>query len=545
MMALVGLGAVAAAAAPAPPAARVTGGTVRGAMQEAPGAVFKGIPFAQPPVGPLRWREPQPVTAWERDRDATRFASACVQGPTGTGAFLQPLARLYGVQYEPGKVGSSEDCLYLNVWTPEWPMRKPAAVMVWLHGGSNVSGSGAERPYDGSGLTSKGVVLVTVNYRLGVMGFFSHPELTRESPREASGNYGLLDQIAALEWVRKNIGQFGGDPGRVTLFGESAGAIDAGLLLTSPLAAGLFQRVILQSGPVLSLAARPASRERGERFGVKVAQAFGDSGQGSLEKLRAVAPGRLMEAVAQVRQSEPDPGIVLDGWCLRESPAAVFAQAKQSPADVMIGNNGREMSAFRAKAEGSKGASPAVGGDALQVLRVFYGRAAMVVAGLFLLDEKLGRNEAADSWLNDALCACPAMATAALHAGAGHRAYVYQFLRSVPGKGEKALGSFHALEIPYVFGSFRQPEFGWLPFEPSDLTLGETMRSYWTNFAKTGDPNGANVPGWPAFDAQSKGSMEFGRRGTGAASTKSVPAFCSVDMPELKQRLQAVVASWR
>lgn len=540
------LGTPAPLSAEAPPIVRVTGGLVRGAMQPSPpgGAVFKGIPYARPPVRNLRWREPQPVLPWKGERDATRYAPACVQNPLGTGVFIRPLARLYGAQYEPATIAYSEDCLYLNIWTPEWPAKKPAAVMVWIHGGSNVMGSGAESSYDGTTLARKGVVVVTINYRLGALGFFAHPELTRESPHHASGDYGLLDQIATLEWVHQNIAQFGGDPGRVTIFGESAGAIDAGLLLCSPLASGLFQRAILESGPVLGLAPHPASREQGEHFGEKVARALGYSGDGAIDKLRELPPERMIEAVSNVGKHDPDPGIVLDGWCLRTAPAEVFLQAKQVPVDLMIGNNGRELSAFRAMSRG-EGASPGAGGDALkQTVRIFYGRSTSIVVGLVVLDNALGRTAAVDSWLNDVVCACPAMAMAVLHADAGHRAYIYQFLRSIPGKGQKALKSFHGLEVPYVFGSFRQPEWSWLPFAPVDFALGESIRSYWTNFAKTGNPNAPNLPGWGTFDAGSQSSMEFGTRGDVIPRTRARPTFCSLDLPGLKQRLKDAVLQW-
>src|ERR1035438_6846770 len=228
------------------PTVNVTGGAVRGYLA-APGAVFKAIPFASPPVGALRWREPQPVKPWRGVRDATRYPAACVQNPIGTGVFIGPLARRYGASFPAPHWDLSEDCLYLNVWTPEWPAKESRAVMFWMHGGSNRIGSGNEPGYAGAELAKRGVVVVTINYRLGPLGFFAHPELTRESPHRSSGNYGLLDQIAALQWVRDNIAKFGGDPSRVTVFGESAGSVDAGMLMCSPLAGGLFARVIMES----------------------------------------------------------------------------------------------------------------------------------------------------------------------------------------------------------------------------------------------------------------------------------------------------------
>jgi len=518
----------------------VTGGSVQGSVGESlpGGATFKGIPFAQPPVKDLRWREPQPVAAWKGVRDAIRPSAQCIQPALGTGRFLKPLAQLYGVAYNPAPVEISEDCLYLNVWTPAWPVKGSLPVMVWIHGGSNVIGSGGEPAYDGAALARKGVVVVTINYRLGVLGFFAHPELTRESPHHASGNYGLLDQIAALQWVQQNIARFGGDPKIVTVFGESAGSTNAGLLLTSPLSAGLFQRVILESGPVLSLAHHPAALEKGEQFGEAVARSLG--GTGNLQKLRDTSPEKVVAAAREVAAHLPDPGYVLDGWLLRESPAKIFAEGRQLPVDLMIGNNGREISVFRGPS--TTGENAGLGGDAVKAtIRLFYGGATPVVAGLYVADNTMRRTEAADAWINDVVCTCPEMAMSLLQPGTGHPAYVYQFLRSIPGKGQKTLGSFHSLELPYVFGAFRQPSWNWLPFEAIDFRMGEAIQGYWTNFAKTGNPNGAKLPNWPAFDGASQSAMEFTQEGNASARAHSRPAFCDLDVSSLKKRLNEPV----
>lgn len=520
------------------PVASVTGGTLRGLLDSSlpGGGIFKGIPFARPPVQELRWREPQPVKPWKGIRDAPRVSASCTQPALGNGRFLKPLAERYGTQYNHAPITISEDCLYLNVWTPQWPAKSAAPVMVWIHGGSNVIGSGGENGYDGAALARKGVVVVTINYRLGVFGFFAHPELTRESPHHASGNYGLLDQIAALQWVQQNIAQFGGDPKRVTVFGESAGSINAGLLLCSPLSAGLFQRVILESGPVLSLAHHPAALEKGERFGESVARSLG--APANLKKLRDSSPDSVVNAAREAATQGGDPGFVLDGWCLREPPAKIFAEGRQLPVDLMIGNNGREISVFRSPSS-SASANRGLAGDSIkETIRIFYGSSASVVTGLFLINNVLGRTESADSWINDVVCACPAMAMSMLQAGTGHPAYVYQFLRSIPGKGEKTLGSFHSLELPYVFGAFRKSAWNWLPFEPVDYALGEAIMSYWTNFAKTGNPNGPKLPNWPAFEGGSQASMEFTRQGQAQARARSRPAFCDLDVTRLKSRLK-------
>ncbi len=518
------------------PVVSVTGGSVQGSFEQGltGGAVFKGIPFAQPPVKELRWREPQPVTAWTGVRDAIRTSASCIQPALGTGRFLKPLARLYGVDYNPAPVEVSEDCLYLNVWTPVWPPRGLVPVMVWIHGGSNVIGSGGEPAYDGAALARKGVVVVTINYRLGVLGFFAHPELTRESPHHASGNYGLLDQIAALQWVQQNIPRFGGDPKIVSVFGESAGSTNAGLLLTSPLSAGLFQRVILESGPVLSLAHHPAPLKMGEQFGETVARWHG--GTGNLQKLRETSPEKVVEAASTVTAHVPDPGYILDGWVLRESPAKIFAEGRQLAVDLMIGNNGREISVFRGPSAARENA--ALGGEAVKAtIRLFYGGATPVVAALFVADNAIHGTEAADAWINDVVATCPEMAMSLLQSGTGHTAYVYQFLRSIPGKGQKTLGSFHSLELPYVFGAFKQPSWNWLPFEEIDFRMGETIQNYWTNFAKTGNPNGPSLPNWPVFEGSSQSAMEFTQEGTASARADSRPVFCDLDVSALKKRL--------
>ena len=515
------------------PSVTVAGGAIRGYLA-APGAVFKAIPFAEPPVGPLRWREPRPSKPWRGVRDATRYSAACIQIPIGTGAFLAPLARRYGGSSPTPRWDISEDCLYLNVWTPEWPLKEQHAVMLWLHGGSNRVGSGNESGYDGAELARRGVVVVTVNYRLGPLGFFAHPELTRESPHRSSGNYGLLDQIAALAWVRDNIAQFGGDPARVTVFGESAGATDAGMLMCSPRAGGLFARAIMESGPVVGVAYAHSLRQ-GEQFGERVARLALPAGPGdsAIERLRALPAEAILQAAAAAAKQEPDPGFVVDGWVLSRTPQAVFAAGAQQPVSLMIGNNGREASAFRS----TSGAPSAADQGPRKTLRISYGSMAPLAMAAYVLDAHTGRTAAADEWLNDALMTCPSAAMATLNAAAGRQSFVYQFRRSIPGKGESELGSFHSLELPYVFGAFRNPVWSWLPFAKLDEALAAAIQTYWTNFAKTGDPNGAGLPQWRPYTGASEQYMEFGNDGRAHPRQGGRPTFCSLDIPKLKQRL--------
>ena len=518
------------ATAQPPPIANVTGGEIHGSLA-APGAVFKGVPFAQPPVGALRWREPQPVAPWHGVRDATQYSAACMQTPTGTGAFLAPLARRYGKTLATPRWNISEDCLYLNIWTPEWPAHAPRAVMLWMHGGSNRIGSGNESGYDGAELARHGVIVVTINYRLGPLGFFAHPALTRESAHQASGNYGLLDQLAALRWVHDNIAQFGGDPARVTVFGESAGAIDAGMLMCSPLSTGLFARVIMESGPVLGIAYAHSQR-KAEEFGERVAS-LALPGGASLERLRALPAQTIMAAATQAARQKPNPEFVLDGWVLKRTPQAVFATLSQQAAALMIGDNGREASVFH----GSSSTALSAGEGPKKTLHISYGGMAAMAVAAYAIDSKMGRDAAADEWLNDALMTCPSAAMATLNAAAQRPSFLYEFRRSIPGQGESSLGSFHSLELPYVFGALRDPVWNWLPFTQADQELAAAIQTYWTNFAKTGDPNGGGLPRWSAYKPGTEPYMEFGNDGKPHPKLGARPAFCSLDVPTLRQRL--------
>jgi para-nitrobenzyl esterase len=263
-----------------------------------------------------------------------------------------------------------------------------------------------------------------------------------------------------------------------------------------------------------------------------VARSLG--GAGNLEKLRESPPERVVTAAGETAASIGDPGYVSDGWYLRESPAKIFAKGRQLPVDLMIGNNGREISVFRGASSQNRGP----GGESIkETIKLFYGGSASIVADLFVVDNTLRRTEAADGWINDVVCTCPEMAMSTLYTEIGRRAYVYQFLRSIPGKGQNTLGSFHSLELPYVFGAFRQPAWNWLPFEQIDFSLGGSIQSYWTNFAKTGNPNGSNLPNWPSFDAANQTAMGLTQKGRASARAHSRPTFCDLDVNALKKRL--------
>jgi para-nitrobenzyl esterase len=544
----------------AAPTVHLSAGQLRGSLRGST-AVFEGVPYAVPPVGVLRWRAPQAAAAWSGVRDATKPGSACVQNDTGLDRFVTPLAVAYGTTYVGHTVVSSEDCLYLNVWVLNWPGKVSTAsvpVMVWLHGGSNTAGSGAQTTYhgiaqDGGGLISHGVILGTINYRLGVMGFFSHPELSRESGHGSSGNYGLLDQLAALRWVRENIAQFGGDASNVTLFGESAGSVDAGVLLTSPMAARLFRRAILESGPPFGLGPARTLAEA-QKVGDVVGKAAPGKAASALQNLRSLPAADVVKLAATVVASQFkgfDPNApLIDGWLIPQAPAKAFASGAIQKVDLMIGLNGRELSAFRmgaavlakqtAQPSKNSGASGALKTMA-DTTRPIYGNWTDAAIGLYVAKALVHRDAArvavVDQATNDMMMQCPIGAIAALATAGGMRVFVYKFDRSIPGRGESDLGAFHGLEIPYVFDAFDDPGWRWLPFSPADRKLSGTMETYWTNFAKTGDPNAAGLPTWSAWTSGEEPYVEFDESGAAVRRHGFSPTFCHLAPERLKEQL--------
>lgn len=511
-------------------------------------AIFSGIPYAQPPVGPLRWREPRLLAPWRGTRDATKPAHPCMQSSAGTDSFIQPLAQTYGASYAIQKLDPSEDCLYLNLWTPRLEPAAHLPVMVWLHGGSNRVGSGSEPGYDGSSLASNGVVVVTINYRLGVMGYFVHPELTAESPHHSSGNYGLLDQIAALQWVRQNIAQFGGDPGNVTLFGESAGSVDSTILMTSPLAANLFRRVIAESGPAFGIGPARTVSEM-EPLGLAVGKQTGAQPGGQLATLRKLPATAVDEIVnrllATTFKGFNSNSNIVDGWVLPESPARAYATGKILQVDLLAGINAREFSSFRvAAAAAARNAPSAPKAGISEQFKLFadtarplYGNWTDIMVASYFLRILMHGNTAVDQASNDIVGGCPVGAEAALTTSAGHRAFVYLFERSVPGKGEAELGSFHSLEIPYVFGTFQARTFSWLPFNATDAKLAKIIQGYWINFAKTGDPNGPGLPHWDPWNSDREPYMTFTNGGDALPLQNFSPIFCHLSPSRLKDQL--------
>jgi para-nitrobenzyl esterase len=518
--------------------AQTEAGTLRGTYVGS-AVAFMGIPYARPPVGELRWEAPEPAMPWTGVRDATRPGAACTQVPAGLGVFLGPMAKAYGSSYAEPPVQSSEDCLFLNVWTPEWPPKHGLPVMVWLHGGNNEVGSGAQSTYNGVSLTARGVVLVTTNYRLGALGFFSHPELTAKSPHHSSGNYGLLDQIAALRWVHDNIAHFGGDPQNVTLFGESAGAIDSTMLMTSPLAEGLFRRVISESGPVF---APPQTLPQAEAVGKSVGeQAPGDVHRTPLERLRAL-PAAEVEKLVEPFKIQFAETFTVDGWVLSQSPQNAFLNGSIKKVDLLIGHNGREFSGFRlldaatAKSPGKQKDDSPTMQDLVDFARPYFGNWAKPAIALYVGDMLVRSTTGVDKAFSDLGFVCPIGATAALTSDAGQRVYVYRFDRSILGRGEEELGAFHILEVPFVFGALRDPIWHWLSFTPEDAALSNLIQTYWTNFAKSGDPNAQGLPNWPAWTDSKKEFLNIRKDASISAQKNFQPLFSSLSADDLRAR---------
>jgi para-nitrobenzyl esterase len=476
---------------PAGPAVQVEGGQIADLAAESSGIrVFRGIPYAAPPVGEIRWREPQPAQPWSGIRVATEWGPRCVQ--SNRLGDLDPLNKRMG-----------EDCLYLNIWTPAKSADDALPVMVWIHGGSNLNGAGSQPEYDGSNLASKGVVVVTINYRLDIFGFLAHPELTKESGTNSSGNYGLLDQIAALKWVQKNIRAFGGDPSRVTIFGESAGAFDVSLLMASQLAKGLFARAIGESGgaltPITAFGPRPL--KIGEQDGLKFAQALGAT---SISELRAKTAQDLLDAI--VKNPITYGFGVVDDYVVPEHPASIYSQGKQNDVPLLVGWNADEGSYFGARI---KLDSPSY----VERVRAQFKEQSDKVLQLYPPGSTPEDQRASfTALLGDEIIAYGGWAWSERAATTGKsQVFRYHFTRRPPGAPELSVnpiaapGVYHFAEIYYVFNNLNVMK-DW-PWEESDRRLADAMSSYWTNFAKTGDPNGSGLLRWEAYKPGGKGQV--------------------------------------
>lgn len=504
------------------PVVSLTGGKVQGELLPASGgAVFKGIPYAAPPIGDLRWREPQPVVPWTGVRQASEYGADC---PSYT---YEPPAGMpvpWAVTHPPVLVETkqkrvtSEDCLFVNLWTPEWPSKTKKAVIVYVHGAELVGGTGAVP--DGpaleaaSSLTRHGVILVSINFRANLLGLMGHPELTAESPHHSSGNYTILDVVAALRWVHDNIARFGGDPGNVTLLGQSGGGRIVSFLTTSPLAKGLITHAILQSGPIAQyMNGKIATLGELEESGELTGKALNAPSTDPIKYLRAVPASGIVDTARKIRATPGNANFYetgIDGYAIPESPAEVYRSHREAPIPILIGNNAQDSNRIADAPSLSPKASPEqVRAWMKQALTVFYGK----YPDLLEHAEKIyGLSGAANEVSTyppygsvqlqmgvDLDQRCAVVATALWHSTVAPT-YVYEFSRSSPGNPP-----VHAAELRAVFGYSSTAELA----DGSGPKLDDVMQQYWANFAKTGNPNGPGLPEWPTYDATTTKSMDF------------------------------------
>lgn len=509
--------------APSDPVVRVTGGEIRGRLIPGGGASFEGVPFAQPPVGDLRWRDPQPVKPWTSIRDAGAFGHSCTQ-------------ESFSFNREEAQ-DNREDCLYINVWTSEWPAKSPEAVMVWLYGGGNAAGAASVGYMNGAALSKRGVVVVTINYRLGIFGFFAHPGLTAESPHHTSGNYGLLDQLAALKWVRENIAKFGGDPNRVTLFGQSAGAIDTSILVASPLSKGFIQRSIQESGPPI----RPITTlAKAEQQGIKFAEALkAPAGDAAAVKFLRSIPGPALEKEAVAKLGWAGNTLespIIDGYLIPRYPAVTYEEGKELPIPMIVGGNAREEPRNYTRQNMVKVISENFATLAPQAMQ-YYG-----------LDTKAMGNYdplygPASTQINaDTRHRCGAEVESIWRSSHDRPTYQYQF--DPPVAGEKA--TRHQAEIPFVFGNLLPSGFLGGPYTTADRKISYQIQTYWTNFAKTGNPNLPSLnglPEWPKSNPGARPYLEFTVHDGPVAKNALRRKICDLYIEALKQTIPANTAA--
>ena len=447
---------------------------------------FKGIPFAAPPVGALRWKAPQAVTPWSGVRPAKEYGHDCMQEPFGGDA-------------APLGTPPDEDCLVLNVWTPVVRAAKPRPVLFWIYGGGFVNGGSSPAVYDGSKFAEAGAVLVSANYRVGRFGFFAHPALTKEAGGGPLGNYAYLDQIEALKWVKRNIAAFGGDPGNVTVFGESAGGASVNMLMTSPLARGLFHRAIVQSGGGRSSTLIAAKTlQSAEQIGLAFATEAGVTGDDAkaLEALRALPAARLVNGMNLMKpQPKTYAGPMIDGTIVVEDTEAAFRAGRQAKVPYMIGANDLEFGFF-----------PTPPAQVDQMLARFGDDKDKVAAAY---DPKGTGNKGmiGMSLASDISMVEPARMLARLHAAAGQPTWQYRFSYVADSLRGKAAGALHATEIPFVFSTVREKYKD--ATTPADEAAGRAATAYWVAFAASGDPNAKGFPAWPRYTADADRILDF------------------------------------
>jgi len=459
-----------------PNVVRVDTGRLKGAVNNGVTA-FKGIPYAAPPEGALRWKAPQPAPDWKGVRDALEFGPRCMQG------------NIFGDMVFRDK-GPSEDCLYLNVWTPAASAKARLPVMVWVYGGGFAAGATSEPRQDGENVAKKGVLVVSMNYRLGVFGFFAHAELAKESGHDSSGNYGLLDQVAALQWVHRNIDRFGGDPGKVTIFGESAGSFSVCALMASPLARGLLHGAIGESGAffgtILDLKPLAQSMEADAKFAESL-------DAHSLAELRAKPAADLLAAASKKDTIRFAPNI--DGYFLPQSVREIFASGKQSHVPLLAGWN-RDEGNYR----GIFGKDEPTAANFAAFAQKRFADKAGDFLKLYAAETDEQAKRAAQDLAGDQFIAFSTWKWLEMQgATGGSPLYRYEFddAPPVPDNSQER-GAYHSAEIEFVFGALAAHD---LPWRPEDKSLSDLMSTYWSNFAKTGDPNGPGLPLWPAYKA--------------------------------------------
>lgn len=461
------------------PLVEAPAGTMEG-RREGAVRVFKGVPYAAPPIGPARWRAPAPMPRWQGVRRATEFGPAC----------MQPLSRLAHI-YAQDLTPMSEDCLTLNIWAPANAHNAP--VLVWIHGGAFLTGSSKEALYDGARLAAEGLVVVSINYRLGVLGYLAHPQLSAEHPAGISGNYGTLDQIEALRWIQRNIGAFGGDASNVTIAGESAGGLSVLYLMAAPAARGLFAKAIAQSAYMVTT---PELREG--RFGLASAELSGarlaaQLNAPNIASLRTMDARALIDAAAAARFA---PFGTVDGQILPRQLVDVFDRGEQAPVPLLVGFNSGEIRSLTVLAP----PTPASAADYEGAIRERY---------FDLADEFLRLYPSADlresilAATRDALYGWTAERLARNQTALGAPAFLYLFDHGYPQADSAGLHGFHASELPYMFGTLdRTPQF-WprIPMTPQETQFSDAMVGYWASFARAGQPEAAGAPHWPRYGA--------------------------------------------
>ncbi len=478
---------------------------------------FRGIPFAAAPVGSLRWRPPQPLKPWQGVRAADRFSPACMQRQQSTSSG----------SWNAGLINTSEDCLYLNVWTPAASATERLPVLVWIYGGGGTSGSTAEPIYDGNALAKKGVVVVSANYRVNVFGWFAHPELTKESEHRSSGNYGALDQVAALQWVKNNISQFGGDPNKVTMFGESGGCRSVNWLAASPLTKGLARAAIAESHTVFG---RMLTLSDAEKMGAEFGKA---AGKPSLAALRAMSAQELLDASLQ--NTAATNGAIVDGWFLPQDVYTIYSQGKQNDIPLITGVTNDEGGNIEAPGAGRGAAGAARGaGAAARGAGGGGGRRGGPPETLaaYLEYAKRTFGARADALLKLYPAKNDAEAKRAYHDVyrdinfAGHRtwakfqattgkapAWIYVFSHIPPrpeGNGNNPAapaGAVHFSEVIYVFNNLRAKDYPWTDL---DRKIADTLATYWTNFTKNASPNGAGLVNWATYNPKDEYWLNVG-----------------------------------